>query len=194
MLGEASERVGDTGNAVVTGALIIVALYFAREAGSSDHVSDDATTFETKIGTRQIQNAELFDEPKEETFSLFATSLARSLEAPIALITASDGHRRFWEAQCGLTDDILTAGGSEWDLSMCSKIVFADSALVLADTSEDQCFANDQFLKGKGVRFYAGAPLKAADGQVLVPCAFWIRGRGRSRSSRRNNLPRSQMT
>ena len=116
---------------------------------------------------REMLEVDVFDEPDEGIFSQLATNLARTFEAPIALIAVADGQRRFWEAQCGLADDLLSTMGSEWDLSMCSKIVFSDSTLVLTDTAEDECFANDPFLKDKGVRFYAGAPLKAHDGEVM---------------------------
>ena len=116
---------------------------------------------------REMQQVDVFDEPEEGIFSQLATNLARSFEAPIALITVADGQRRFWEAQCGLAEDMLSTTESEWDLSICSRIMFSDSTLVLTDTAEDECFANDPFLRDKGVRFYAGAPLKAHDGEVM---------------------------
>jgi hypothetical protein len=135
---------------------------------SSLQISGDSSgAMESKKLVREIQNTEFLDGPEDGMFARLATNLARSFDAPIALITASDGHRRFWEAQCGLAEDILSATESEWDLSMCSKVVFADSSLVLTDTSDDECFANDKFLKERGVRFYAGAPLKTPAGEVI---------------------------
>lgn len=110
---------------------------------------------------------DVFDEPEEDRFAHLASTLARSLDAPIALITSADGQRRFWEAQCGLPDDLLCAAESAWDLSMCRQIVFSDSTLVLPDTFDNACFANDEFLKKMGIRFYAGAPLKAQNGEVI---------------------------
>ena len=115
----------------------------------------------------EMQNVDVFDESDESIFSQLVTNLARTFEAPIALFAVADGQRRFWEAQCGLGEDMLSTTGSEWDLSMCSKVVFSDSTLILTDTAEDKCFANDPFLKDKGIRFYAGAPLKAHDGEVM---------------------------
>jgi predicted PurR-regulated permease PerM len=126
-------------------------------------VAVSATT-ETPLEPRQ---KDVFDEPEEGRFERLATNLAGSFDAPIAVIASADGRRYFWEAQCGFADDILSAVGSVWDLSQCSKILFSDSTLVLPDTLEDECFANDPFLKPKGVRFYAGAPLKGQDGVVI---------------------------
>jgi GAF domain-containing protein len=136
--------------------------------GTGPETAEEITATTDLVETvREMQEVGVFDEPDEDIFSQLATNLARAFEAPMALIAVADGQRRFWEAQCGLADDLLSTMGSEWDRSMCSKIVFSDSTLVLTDTAEDECFADDPFLKGNGVRFYAGAPLKAHDGEVM---------------------------
>lgn len=115
----------------------------------------------------EIQQVDVFDGPEEGLFNRLATNLARSFDAPIALITVTDGQRHFWEAQCGLPEDTLSTLSSERDLSICSRIVFSDASLVVTDTAEDARFADDPFLKDKGIRFYAGAPLKTHDGEVI---------------------------
>lgn len=112
-------------------------------------------------------HADVFDGPDEGIFNRLATNLARSFDAPMALITVSDGQRRFWEVQCGLPEDTLLTLSSERDLSICGKVVFSDSSLVVPDTAEDERFAKDPFLQEKGIRFYAGAPLKGQDGKVI---------------------------
>lgn len=116
---------------------------------------------------QEIEHVDVFDGPEEDIFARLATNLARAFDAPIALITVSDGQRHFWEAQCGLPEDTLLTAGSERDLSICSRITFSETSLVIPDTAEDERFANDCFLKEKGIRFYAGAPLKSNDGEVI---------------------------
>lgn len=115
----------------------------------------------------EMEQKDIFDGPEDGIFSRLAENLARSFDAPIALITVVDGQRRFWEAQCGLPEDSVTTKQSERDLSICSRITFSDATLVVPDTAEDERFASDPFLKEKGIRFYAGAPLKAQDGTVI---------------------------
>jgi len=115
----------------------------------------------------QIQQADVFDEPDEEIFSRLAANLAKSFDAPICLITVQDGRRKFWEAQCGLPEDTLQITTSERDLSICSRIVFSDSSLVISDITTDERFAEDQFLLDRGIRFYAGALLKSHQGEVI---------------------------
>ncbi|WP_348269710.1 AI-2E family transporter [Edaphobacter paludis] len=129
-----------------------------RDTKSSDAISETV---------QEIQQTDVLDGPEEDVFNRLATNLARSFDAPIALITVANGQRRFWEAQCGFPEDTLTMTEREQDLSICSRIVFSDASLVIADTAEEEQFANDPFLKAKGIRFYAGAPLKAHDGEII---------------------------
>ena len=128
---------------------------------------EPGTSGELSEISREMQHAEVFDGPQEGVFDRVATSLARSLEAPIALITGTEGEKCFWEAQCGLPKDTLLTTQAEQDLSIFSRIMFSDSSLVIADTEEYEPFATDPFFMDKGIRCYAGAPLRAPDGQVL---------------------------
>ncbi len=134
----------------------------APEAAGEPKVSRERSEI-----SREMQRADVFDGPEEGVFDRLATNLARSLEAPIALITGTEGEKRFWEAQCGLPKDTPLATQAEQDLSIFGRVVFSDSSLVIADTEENEQFAADPFFRNMGIRCYAGAPLKAPDGQVL---------------------------
>ncbi len=136
------------------------------EAEASPKAEENARK-ELSETVEEIEHTDVFDGPEEGIFARLATNLARSFDAPIALIAVTDGRRRFWEAQCGLPEDTLLATESERDLSICSRIVFSSASLIIPDTAEDERFVNDPFLKDKGIRFYAGAPLKSNDGEVI---------------------------
>ncbi len=122
---------------------------------------------EIKQAITDMHKTDVFDGPEEGIFNRLATNLARAFDAPIALITVIDGQRRFWEAQCGLPEDTLSTAASERDLSICSRITFSDTTIIIPDIAEDDRFTDDQFLHDRGIRFYAGAPLKASDGEVI---------------------------
>ncbi|MEO6816347.1 MAG: AI-2E family transporter [Edaphobacter sp.] len=110
---------------------------------------------------------EFFDETEEDVFTRLVTDLARSLEAPMALITVSNGERCHWEAQCGLGEELSAALGSDLDISVCCKPVFNEPTLVVPDVEAAQPFSDDQFLKSRGIRFYAAAPLRSHNGEVV---------------------------
>ena len=128
---------------------------------------DSASPDELSETVQQLERVDLFDGSQESIFSRLASNLARAFEAPIALINVMDGQRRFWEAQCGLPEASLNSTDSSRDLSICSKVSFSDSTLVIPDIEEDQRFSSDCFLKDRSIRFYAGAPLKDHDGKVI---------------------------
>jgi len=83
------------------------------------------------------------------------------------LITAANGERHFWEAQCGLPEDALSTGGAERDGCVCNTVVSGDQVVIIADIAEDERFAGDPFLKAHGIRFCAAAPLKDQDQEVV---------------------------
>jgi len=115
----------------------------------------------------QMQNAVVEDEPSEDAFHNLASNLARAFDAPIALITVADGERRFWETQCGLTDEALFSSNNTRSACSCAQMVLSEDILVISDTAEDPRSANDPFFLERGIRFYAGTPLKSHDGTII---------------------------
>jgi predicted PurR-regulated permease PerM/GAF domain-containing protein len=122
---------------------------------------------ETAKELDEVPLVDPFDGPVEGMFNRLATNLARSFDAPIVLITAVDGERHFWEAQCGLPEEALSTGGAERDGCVCNTIVSADQVVIIADIAEEERFAADPFLKAHGIRFCAVAPLKDQDQEVV---------------------------
>jgi len=139
-----------------------------REDGRTQETENAAeTTRELTEEVQEIQQLDPFDGPVEGMFNRLATNLARSFDAPIALITATDGDRYFWEAQCGLPESSLFANGVKRECSICSKLAQSDALSVVADTAEDERFADDSFLKDHGIRFCAVAPLKDHEENIV---------------------------
>lgn len=118
---------------------------------------------ELSEGIQEIEKVEASDAPPEEAFTRMVTNLARTFDAPIALIQSCNGDRQFWEAQCGLPE----AADSAQNISICRKIGWSEPSVVVPDTQNVESFANDPFISSKGIRFCAAAPLKTFDGQVI---------------------------
>jgi predicted PurR-regulated permease PerM len=113
-----------------------------------------------------LQHVDAIDESNEDAFNRLAADLARAFDAPISLIAAADGERRFWEAQCGLPDEALFSGDTRV-ASSCANMVLSESLIVIPDTAEDPRTARDPFFLERGIRFYAGTPLKSHEGTVI---------------------------
>lgn len=125
----------------------------------------------------EVHRVDFFDGPVEGMFNSLATNLARSFDAPIVLITAADGERHFWEAQCGLPEDAMSTVGAERDGYVCNSVVSAGQVVIIADIAEEERFAGDPFLKAHGIRFCAAAPLKDQDQVVGSLCVLDTRPR-----------------
>ncbi len=110
---------------------------------------------------------DLLDTAAEPAFDRITAKLARVFEVPIALVSPADRDRLFFKSQIGLPDDLATARQTPRDVSVCGHVVASNEVLVVEDLARDRRFANNPFVKARGLRFYAGAPLRAPGGQPI---------------------------
>jgi predicted PurR-regulated permease PerM/GAF domain-containing protein len=158
----------------VVGSLQLLKGYITSLVNPHPEIDHPATSVKDQALPQEVPKpaigrkiTEIFDETEEGVFSRLVTDLARSLEAPIAFITVSNGKRCHWEAQCGLGEELSEVFESEWAESVCCQAVFTEPTLVVPDVETTEQFSNDKFLKSRGIRFYAGAPLRSPDGEVV---------------------------
>jgi signal transduction histidine kinase len=105
----------------------------------------------------------LLDTPAEERFDRVARLAARMLDAPMALVSLVDADRQFFKACVGL--DLRETPRS---MSFCAHALYLPEALVVEDATVDPRFADNSLVTGPpNIRFYAGHPVRAADGQPL---------------------------
>ncbi|MFZ6873521.1 PAS domain S-box protein [Undibacterium sp. Di27W] len=105
----------------------------------------------------------ILDTPAEERFDRL-TRLARHLfQTPVALISLIDSERQWFKSRQGL-DAIETAR----DISFCGHAILSPDVLYIPDASLDARFADNPLVaSAPHIRFYAGAPLRASNGQRL---------------------------
>ncbi len=113
-----------------------------------------------------------------------AKRAADIFDVPQAMVSLVDGKHQIDLCSHGaLETDGEGAGSSEDDgdhddapqhsdrmprrLSLCAHVVALRKAMVVPDVGRDARFAGNPALRGRGVRFYAGAPLRDAAGHVL---------------------------
>jgi predicted PurR-regulated permease PerM/GAF domain-containing protein len=144
-------------------------LYPAKVPEESVEESDDAAKAREDLASSllEMQRMDVLDESEEDAFQRLASNLARSFDAPIALVTAAQTERHIWEAQCGLPDDALSFSDAMHDPSVLTHMVSSESILIIPDTAEDPISADQPFLRERGIRFYAAVPLKSHDGKVM---------------------------
>jgi predicted PurR-regulated permease PerM/GAF domain-containing protein len=92
--------------------------------------------------------------------------LARVFDVPMTAITLVDRDRQWFKAHLGLPDKLAEEGGTPRDLSICGYVVAADDVFVVKDLKRDRRFAKNPMVVEHGIRFYAGAPIRA-NGQTI---------------------------
>ena len=130
----------------------------------------------------KLRSLEVLDTPPERTFNRIARMTARVFGMPICAVSLVDEYRRWHKASVGLRQykEVFR------EQSFCAHAILSNEVFVVEDASRDPRFAHFPHVAGAGgVRFYAGAPLKTADGHRLgTLCVMDRRSRTFSKANR----------
>ncbi len=111
-----------------------------------------------------LESYQILDTPEEAAFDDLVKLAGRISGAPIALVSFVDRDRQWFKARLG-----LEAAETLRDYSFCAHAIADPSGpMVVEDALEDPRFRDNPLVQGEpGIRFYAGVPLVAPDGQRL---------------------------
>jgi GAF domain-containing protein len=96
-----------------------------------------------------------------------ARQAAQAFEVPIGLVSLIDEEHQLIPGATGLPPDLEASRQVPREVSICGHVVVHDDVLVAEDVTKDPRFADSPLVLEKGIRFYAGAPLRTASGLVL---------------------------
>lgn len=106
---------------------------------------------------------EVLDTVPEELFDDLTELAARICEAPIALISLVDEDRQWFKSKVG-----VTINETSRDISFCAHAIKGQDLFIIPDATKDLRFADNPLVTSDPkIRFYAGAPLIAPDGEAL---------------------------
>ena len=105
----------------------------------------------------------VLDTEPEERFDRYTAEIARTLDVPVALVSLVDADRQWFKSHHG-TD----AKQTPRDVSLCAHAIHGDDVFEVPDALIDDRFADNPMVKNDPrVRFYAGMPLRLADGSAV---------------------------
>ncbi|MFC3032580.1 sensor domain-containing diguanylate cyclase [Pseudoalteromonas fenneropenaei] len=105
----------------------------------------------------------LLDSKPEERFDRVTRIAKRLFDVPIVLVSLIDDERQWFKSCVGL--DVQETSR---DISFCGHAILGDEVFVVNNALEDARFAdNPLVLQAPSIRFYAGCPIQAENGQKL---------------------------
>lgn len=112
---------------------------------------------------RRLPAYDLLGSPSEPEYDDIAKLCAELFDVPVCLLTFMGEHEQWTKAQFGADLRSLPR-----ETSFCTHTIADDAPTVVADASTDARFRDNPLVRAEaGVRFYAGAPVTAADGVRL---------------------------
>ncbi len=107
-----------------------------------------------------LQALNVLDTESEERFDRLTRMARRVFGTPIALVSLVDADRQWFKSALG-----LDARETPRDISFCGHAIIGNDIFVVPDASSDLRFADNPLVTGEpNIRFYAGCPLRAANG------------------------------
>lgn len=123
------------------------------------------------VETEQAQLAALhavgLADARERRFDDVCREVAQLFDVPFALLSFVDEVHRAQPAPVGQPQEVQASGPAPHEETLAAHVVAANEVLVSEDLTEDPRFADDSFVLEKGIRFYAGTPLRTSDGVVV---------------------------
>jgi GAF domain-containing protein len=100
-------------------------------------------------------------------FDAATKRVAQAFDAPIALVSLIDDGQPVLPNVAGSPSNPQAAQSEPRETSICGHVMASDETVVAEDVTKDARFADNPLVLEKGIRFYAGAPLRTSAGLTL---------------------------
>jgi EAL domain-containing protein (putative c-di-GMP-specific phosphodiesterase class I)/GGDEF domain-containing protein len=100
----------------------------------------------------------LLDTSPSESFDRITRMASQIFGLPISAVSLTDRDRQWFKSRVGVEHTSIPR-----DKAPCARVAESAEVVLIPDMLADDCFRHS-ILAGKGVRFYAGAPLVTRDG------------------------------
>ncbi|MGY4629090.1 putative PurR-regulated permease PerM/GAF domain-containing protein [Bradyrhizobium sp. USDA 4486] len=105
------------------------------------------------------------DASKRQALDEASRKVAQAFNVPIALVSLVDDTHP--TAADSLPQEVRAGLHGNHEGSLDAHVIAADDMLISEDVTEDPRFADDPRVLERGIRFYAGAPLRTSSGHVV---------------------------
>lgn len=133
----------------------------------SNDAPDKSKASQSSARLRVLSSTKLLDSAPDESFDRLTRLAARTLKAPVSLVSLVDDKRQFFKSAYGLSEPWASRRETPLLLSFCQHAVRTGEALIVHNASRDARFRDHPAITELGVIAYAGVPLKLSRGHTV---------------------------
>ncbi len=112
---------------------------------------------------RALHSLNILDTGPEERFDRLTRLAQHMFNVPIAVVSLVDEDRQWFKSSCGLSVEETPR-----NISFCGHAILSDEPMIIHDATKDARFYDNPLVTGDlGIRFYAGAPIHDASGNIM---------------------------
>lgn len=116
-----------------------------------------------KMRLETLRALNILDTLPEERFDRITRMAKRLFNVPIALVSLVDENRQWFKSSYG-----LNVSETPREISFCGHAILGNGTFYINDTLKDERFFDNPLVTGApNIRFYAGHPLTAANGEKM---------------------------
>ena len=110
-----------------------------------------------------LRTLKILDTTPEERFDRITRLAQRAFSVPIALVSIVDANRQWFKSRQGLEATETTR-----EVSFCGHAILNEDVMVVTDAADDERFHDNPLVTcDPNIRFYAGYPISAPDGNRI---------------------------
>src|SRR5512145_2960754 len=114
-----------------------------------------------------VRASGLLDSPPDERFDRLTRLAARSIGAPVALLSVLDGDRHFLKSAEGLPEPWASQREIPLSHSICKQIIASCAPLAIGDMRADPLLAGGPAVLEMEAISYLGHPIRTPDGEIV---------------------------
>jgi predicted PurR-regulated permease PerM len=103
----------------------------------------------------------------EEILNAVTREVAKGFALPLTMVSIVESDEQYWRSQPRMPRGLMTSQRDDREASICAQVPIGNEALFIEDSAKDKQSDAGAALHERGIRFYAGMPLRTQAGRTV---------------------------